>query len=62
MNVKNEINIYEKNGKDVIAERAAVTIKSHWSRDEFVVLVVDGTSVTVSASDLRKAIQNATNK
>lgn len=62
MKVKNEITIYEVNGKEISGlDRPVVSIENHWSRSSFVVIVVNGTSVTVPASDLRKAIQNATN-
>ena len=57
-----EIPVYEKDGKEVksVGERLLVVL-SHWNRNEFVRLQVDGVDVTVSSRDLKAAIENATN-
>lgn len=61
---KNEVEIYEKDG--VTTNEIGlppVVIRSHWVKDGFVVIKVPDSAyeVTVSAKDLRAAIDNATN-
>lgn len=62
MKVINEIQHYEINGDDkAVSEKPFIIIENHWNRHDFVVLVVDGIRFTVSATDLRKAVDNAAN-
>lgn len=60
--VSNEITIYEINGeKTTIVPMPMMSVLSHWNQDSLVVLDVADRKVTVSARDLRAAIDNATN-
>lgn len=62
MTVTNEIKIYETNGKETpIGENPILEVRSHWNNDNLVVIEIDGKTVTVVASQLEKAIHNATN-
>lgn len=62
INVKNTVAVYEVNGEETKSDDAvSVEVRSHWLRNSMVVLSVNGTVVTVSASDLRLAVDNATN-
>lgn len=62
MTVTNEIQIYETDGKDTpVGVKPMLKIHSHWNRQNFVVIEIDGKRITVIASQLEKAIQNATN-
>jgi hypothetical protein len=61
--VSNIITIYEINGEDLYPMyETYLTISSHWGSKGFVVLSGDNFDITVSAKDLIKAIENATNK
>lgn len=53
------INVYEINGEDVTDKKMGV--KSHWNRDDFVDIKINGKIYTVLALELKKAIDNATN-
>lgn len=60
----NLIEVYETNGieeKGLRSQRPKVKIKGHDLYKTFVVVEVDGKSLTVSAQDLLRAIQNAQN-
>ena len=61
----NFIEIYEINGteeKGLRSHQRKVRVREHWNRQEFVVLQIDeGTEVTVLASQLVRAIENAQN-
>ena len=62
--VKQTIQAYEVNGEEVgVGKLGDIIIKvnSHWNRDYFVVLAIEGKEYTVSASDLTAAIKNAQN-
>ena len=59
MKIKIEVNIYEIDGKDKRIP-GAIIVRSHWNRDNMIVLEADGTKYTVNASDLRKAIDRST--
>ena len=62
MKVENEIQIYERDGKELgVGMSESMKIKSHGIRRNFVVLEIDGKRITVVDSDLEKAIANATN-
>jgi hypothetical protein len=64
MKVESKVTIYEVAGSEPAlgADRQEVTVKSHWNRDEFVVLEVPGAlAITVAAADLKRAIDNAGN-
>ena len=52
---KSHVTGYELDGVDKY-DCDAVLVKSHWNRKEFVVIEINGTAITVSASDLRSAI------
>lgn len=56
----NMIEIYEKNGEKQNGDDV-LQVSNHWSDSNFVVLLYDGKSIAVSAKDLQKAIENATN-
>ncbi len=61
MEIKIKISIHEINGNDVpINKPEELEIKSHWNRDEWVVLSIKGKDITVDASDLNKAVSKAT--
>lgn len=56
------LRIYEINGEDVpVGKKKELRVSSHWNHGDLVVLDIDGTSVAVPATDLSKAITNATN-
>lgn len=61
MTVETKIDIYEKDGQEVIGVPARILkLKSHWNRDEMVVIDLTGQGegeITVSARDLRKALE-----
>lgn len=60
----NIIQVYETNGveeKGLKSQRPKVKIKGHATYKTFVVIEVEGKSLTVSAQDLLRAIQNAQN-
>jgi hypothetical protein len=60
----NVVEVYEENGqelKELRSEKPSITVREHWNRREFVVLIVGDLSYTVCAEDLRRAIQNAQN-
>lgn len=58
--VKNEITVYEIDGKESF-NHPPLVILSHWNFNERVTIEFEGKKITVIASDLRKAIENATN-
>lgn len=59
--VSNEVTIYEIDGTETKGiPMPTMNVHSHWNRDSLVVLEVAGQRVTVSAADLRMAIENAT--
>lgn len=64
MDVVNKIKIYEIDDEEVESnEDKFLTISSHWNEKDMVnIQIEDGKIVTVSATDLYKAIENATNK
>lgn len=60
----NKIKIYEKNGQKINTvkdKRPSITIKEHWNIRDFIVIKIGEISYTVSARDLKKAIENAQN-
>lgn len=60
----NLIEIYETNGveeKGLRSERPKVEVSEHWNRKDFVKIGIDGKNVTVLASELKRAIDNAQN-
>lgn len=62
MEVENQIKIYEINDKEVsIGEDKYLIIKNHWNRDTLIVIKIGKSEYTVSAEELKKAIENATN-
>ena len=60
MKVINEIEVYEVDG-DKEATCDPVKIKSHWVFEDRVILIIGGHEYTVSADDMKRAIDNATN-
>ena len=65
MKTVNELDIYEIDGKEVLfAEKKEqkVRISNHWNLSRMVVIYTpDGKQLTVIASELIRAINNATN-
>jgi hypothetical protein len=64
LTIETRIDAIEIDGKDVEGlpeEENQLCVKAHWNVNRFVVLEFQGKSVTVSASQLLKAISNATN-
>lgn len=61
LKVINEVTVYEVNGAEPSNDRPTIRILSHWNRSEFVVIEIDGHSLTVARKDLQAAIQNACN-
>lgn len=60
--VKNEVKVYECNGKDTAClDNALIGIESHWNDNNKIVLVACGERYTIVAEDLICAIKNATN-
>jgi hypothetical protein len=62
INVESKVKVYEKDGKDTaIGDDTALVVRSHWNRDEYVVLDFGDKKWTMLAKDLEAAIRNATN-
>lgn len=60
--VSNKLKIYEVNGTEPKPiDGPQLEVLSHWNRQAFVVLKFGSDEVTVLASDLDKAIENAKN-
>lgn len=60
----NKIQIHETNGtenKGVRSDMPKLEVSEHWNRREFIVIELDGVRYTVSADQLRRAIDNAQN-
>jgi len=56
--IKADINVYELDGKEVEigGKEKTFTVRSHWNRDEMIVILIGSHEYTVSASDLVSAI------
>lgn len=63
LKVKNEVHIYSIDEKDtVMGENTTLEVTNVWNKKEFVYLqVTGGVKIAVKATELRKAIDNATN-
>jgi len=62
INVESKIRCYEVNDEEIQGlDYPTIKITNHWNEHEFVVLVINGNTYTVSAKDLKAAIENATN-
>ena len=64
INVKNEVEVYEIDGEETKAlksQREPLIVENHWNRRAFVVIKYKGTTITVVADDLKRAIMNAQN-
>lgn len=66
MKVYNELKVYELNDKEVpLSDNPNMAVESHWNRTDFVVLILPCDDKvyrkTVSAVDLKRAIDNAIN-
>lgn len=59
MNISSKIRVYEHN--EVETDTDHLFVRSHWNSNRLVVLDFGSKKVTVSASDLKRAIDNATN-
>lgn len=62
--VENTVTIYERDGQEVktVGDAIGLKVLSHWNRRDFIVLqLANGKAISVVASDLQKAIQNAMN-
>lgn len=58
---ENKIKIYERNGSKTDIDAQPLIIRNHWNEDSKVVLYLKGEEITVSAADLKTAIENAIN-
>jgi hypothetical protein len=58
---KCRIKVYEVDGSEAAHDAPSLVVESHWNREEMVVLSLDGGTrrVTVSAEDLRAAVNKA---
>ena len=63
LKVESVVKTYEYKGPEVTALQAVrqLSVQSHWNRKDFVVIKIGDDEYTVVASDLQKAITNATN-
>ena len=64
MKIDTRIDPYEINDEEVTGlpkETDQLVVRSHWNMNSLVILEFKGKSVTVSASQLKQAIQNAIN-
>jgi hypothetical protein len=62
--VINEVEPYEINGNElheVKSKKQLLMVESHWNRREFVVLTFGDINLTVKASDVIQAVNNASN-
>ena len=58
----NSVDIHEINGDDApMINGPKLIIKNHWNQRCFVIVKIDDKELTVSASDLIKAITNSQN-
>lgn len=61
----NSITIYEINGKELSHSEKMLSAKfhvsNHWNQKDLVVISIENNTYTVSASDLKRAIDNAQN-
>lgn len=60
----NLIEVYETNGTEengLRSDRPNVKVREHWNRKEFITIEIDEKKVTVLASELKRAIENAQN-
>jgi len=60
MKIEIELTVYEENGTETVVERPDFRVKSHWNRDNMVVVCVGGHSYTLCGKDLREALERAT--
>lgn len=60
INVINEVKVYEINGKEAEQEKT-IRVENHWNSSNKVVLEVNGFKLSIVASDLKTAIDNAVN-
>ena len=62
--VTNYVTCYEENDEEVKPGKdyKKLVVKSHWNYSDWIVLELDGHSITVNGRDLTSAIQNAMNK
>lgn len=62
LKVHQEIDAYQVGGTDEGKKRdVPLVVRSHWNRNETVMLRIGDEEVFVAAKDLRAAIDNATN-
>ena len=59
--VHNEVKVCEIDGEHFERATSPLIVDSHWNRASLVVLQFGETRITVLASELQAAIQNATN-
>ena len=62
MKVINKIDILEVNGSEVISpiKQPILEISNHWNRTSLIVIKFEDKEITISADELRKAIDNST--
>jgi len=58
--VECSVPVYEIDDKAVDAIKEKITVKNHWNRDSFIVIVINKKEYTVDAAELQAAITNAT--
>lgn len=62
VDVECTIGVREVNEREVdVGKSVKMTVRSHWNREELVILEFEGKSVTVGRKSLMLAIENATN-
>lgn len=62
INVENRINVYEIDGTETAGKtQQHLVVKSHWNLRNFIVLKWNGKEITVSARQIKQAIENAQN-
>ena len=62
--IETRIRSYEVNGEEVKGlpnDADDLVILAHWNRPSLIVIDFHGRQITVAASDIKRAIENATN-
>ena len=57
----NKIDVYEINGEETKISRPVCEVTEHWNRKEFVRIGIGDKTITIMASDLIRAVNNAQN-
>ena len=60
--VENNVEVFEVDGKDLpVSDDTEIVVRSHWNRNDLVVLEIKGKRFSVAARDIATAINNAVN-